>query len=167
MVYQLVTLIAIVLLRHNPTSWPPLFDDPWLSVSLHEFWSKRWHQLLRQTFLVMGGYPLAFIFSLPFGGPRSRTSMASTARMAGFILGTFTASGLFHYWAMYAMGRGTDLHCLLFFVMQAVGVGLERLWKNVTGRRVGGWAGRIWVWGCVVGGIQWCSECLLCRARMR
>lgn len=153
MVYQLVTLLCVLVLHHDPRSWPPLFDAPWAAVSLHEFWAKRWHQLLRQTFLVMGGYPLAFLFSL-ISPPR----LKKTSKMAGFVLGTFTASGLYHYWAMYAMGRGSDIQCLLFFVAQAFGIGLERAWRGITGRRVGGWAGRVWVWLCVVGGIQWCSE---------
>ncbi|KAF8312218.1 hypothetical protein DL93DRAFT_2060213 [Clavulina sp. PMI_390] len=145
MVYRLVTLIILPIpaFKQEPSFWPPLFDKPWASVSLHEFWSKRWHQLLRQTFLVMGGYPLAFALSL-------------VAMLLGFLLGTFTASGLFHYWALYGMGRGTDVQCLIFFAAQAVGVMLERVWKAVTGRRVGGWLGRAWVWIWVVGGIQWC-----------
>ena len=59
--------------------WPPIFDNPWASQSLHELWGKRWHQLLRRTFLVCGGYPGYWI-----------------AGNTGMILGSFFASGMFH-----------------------------------------------------------------------
>lgn len=141
MVYNLVTLIGVLLFRHDPTSWPPIFDRPWASESLHEFWSKRWHQLLRQTFLTLGGYPFQALFGLP-----------------GLILGTFLASGLYHHWSLHAMGRGTDSRAIWFFVGQAVGVALERAWYKVTGRKISGWMGTVWVWVWIVGGGQWCSE---------
>lgn len=141
MVYQLVTLVMISVAQHHPSSWPPLFDAPWAATSLHEYWSKRWHQLLRQTFLIIGGYPLGYIFGIP-----------------GYVFGAFLGSGLFHYWALYAMGKGSDVHCIIFFVAQAVGIALERLWRSVTGRRISGWPGTIWSWIWVVGGSQWCGE---------
>jgi len=145
MFYNLVILVAVPLLGHSPTSWPPLFDRPWASANLHDFWAKNWHQLLRQTFLVMGGFPLSYIFG-----------------KLGLVFGTFLASGLFHNWAMYAMGMGTDVRVVLFFVGQAVGIGCERLWRRLTGRRVSGWAGTAWVWLCIVGGGQGCSAYLSC-----
>ena len=137
MANDLLTLIAIPLLGHSPTDWPPLFDGPWASTNLHEFWARNWHQLVRHTFLVMGGLPLSYIFRKP-----------------GLMFGTFLASGLFHYWAMYAMGTGTDVRMILFFVGQAVGIVCERLWRRVTGRRVGGWAGTAWGVLCLIGASQ-------------
>lgn len=136
-----MTLITVGLLRHSPTSYPPLFSAPWFAPSLHHFWSKSWHQLLRQTFLYLGGYPLGYLFGLP-----------------GYVFGTFMGSGLFHYWALYAMGKGTDVRTLWFFLWQALALGLERAWRSVTGRRVGGRLGTAWVWFCVVGGAMWCGE---------
>ncbi|KAF8312927.1 hypothetical protein DL93DRAFT_2204159 [Clavulina sp. PMI_390] len=137
-VHQLITIFAVIVLDQEPSSCPHLFYNTWLAVSLHELWSQRWHQLLRQTFLILGGYPL------------------STARLLGFLVGTFVGSGLIHYWGTYAMGRGSDVHPFIFFSAQSIGVILERLWKSVTGRKVGGWLGRIWTILWVVGGIQWC-----------
>ncbi|ESK95769.1 hypothetical protein Moror_12498 [Moniliophthora roreri MCA 2997] len=129
MCYDLITLIAVGLFNDTPTSWPPVTDSPWSSESMHECWAKRWHQLLRQTFIVFGGYPGNWIAG-PFGA----------------VLGTFIASGLYHEIATYAMGKGFDIHPPLFFSMQAIILALERVWRMVTGRKVGGWYGRLWVY---------------------
>lgn len=132
MTYNLVTLIAVGLLHGSPSSWPPVMDDPWSADSLHAFWSKHWHQLLRQTFIVFGGYPGKWI-----------------AGKLGMVFGTFLASAFFHECAIYAMGRGFDYRVLLFFTIQGPLLICERIWRRCTGRRVGGWAGRLWVYFCM------------------
>jgi hypothetical protein len=129
MVYDLITLFAVAVLAHSPSSWPPVMDNPWASQSLHEFWAKRWHQLFRQTFLVFGGIP-----GRKIGGD------------VGLVLGTFLASGLFHECTILAMGREWDSRVPLFFLIQGGSVIGERLWKKVTGRRVDGLLGRLWVY---------------------
>lgn len=129
MVYDLITLIAVGLFNSSPRSWPPVMDNPWTAQSMHEFWAKRWHQLLRQTFLVFGGYPGKWI-----------------AGQIGMLFGTFLASGLFHECAMYSMGRGYDHSATLFFAAQGPILVLERVWRRVTGRKVGGWLGRLEVY---------------------
>ncbi|KAG6854126.1 hypothetical protein C0991_010290 [Blastosporella zonata] len=129
MVYDLITLIAVGCLDGSPASWPPVTDNPWGADSMHQLWSKHWHQLLRQTFLVLGGYPGKWL-----------------AGDLGLLFGTFIASGLFHECAMYSMGRGYDHTAPIFFAMQGPVLILERVWRKVTGRRVGGWPGRLWVY---------------------
>lgn len=129
MVYDLSTLISVCLLDHDPTSWPPVIDSPWVSTSLNELWAKRWHQLLRQTFIVYGGIPGKYV-----GG------------RLGMVLGTFIASGAYHEFSSIAMGRGFNIHPILFFALQGVLVILERAWRQVTGKRVGGWMGLVWVY---------------------
>jgi hypothetical protein len=137
MIYDLVTLLAVSLLNSSPTSWPPVLDDPFISDSMHVFWSKRWHQLLRQTFFVLGGYPGKWI-----------------AGDIGMMFGTFIASGLYHECAMYAMGRGFDYSACIFFGLQGPVLILERMWKKLTGRRVGGVIGRLWVYTILFIGAQ-------------
>ncbi|KAF8312930.1 hypothetical protein DL93DRAFT_1210928 [Clavulina sp. PMI_390] len=163
-VNQFLTLIAVGVLNQDLSSCPHLFENPWMAVSLHDLWSRRWHQLVRQTFLFLGGYPLSYILStfaslvssvLRLPKPTSHRFVKS-AKLVGFLVGTFIGSGLIHYWGTYAMGRGSDLHPLIFFSAQSIGIILERVWKKVTGRKVGGWVGRIWAIIWVVGGIQWC-----------
>ncbi|KAK0504069.1 hypothetical protein EDD18DRAFT_1243432 [Armillaria luteobubalina] len=128
-IYQLVTLVAVGICDDSPLAWPPILDSPWLSESMHELWSKRWHQLLRQTFMVYGGYPGKWI-----------------AGDFGMVVGIFIASGLYHELSMYAMGRGLDSAPVIFFALQAPILVIERFWRRITGRRVGGWYGRLWVY---------------------
>ncbi|KAG8681337.1 hypothetical protein FRC08_015703 [Ceratobasidium sp. 394] len=149
--------MIFVSLGQPPSAWPPVMEKPWITTSLHDFWGRRWHQLLRQTFLVGGGYPLSFIFERSVGfffGKRA----GRIAGFAGLVLGAFAASGLFHMFAMYAMGRGIEWRVLGFFLAQAVALALERVWKATTGRRVDGWWGRIWAYAWVIIGGQWCVD---------
>ncbi|KIY72002.1 hypothetical protein CYLTODRAFT_389499 [Cylindrobasidium torrendii FP15055 ss-10] len=129
MVYHLVTLFAVGIVGDKPSQWPPVLDNPWISESLHELWATRWHQLLRQTFLVYGGYPGRWI-----------------AGNLGMLFGVFIASGLFHELGMYGMGHGIDHATIKFFMAQAPFMMLERVFKRVTGRRIHGWPGRLWVY---------------------
>ena len=62
------------------------------------------------------------------------------------VVGTFVASGVYHELSSMAMGRGFDWRVLVFFAVQSVFVILERVWRTVTGHRVGGWLGLIWVY---------------------
>ncbi|KAJ6585085.1 hypothetical protein B0H19DRAFT_409896 [Mycena capillaripes] len=129
MVYDLITLVAVGLLDSAPTSWPPVLDHPWRADSLHTLWARSWHQLLRNTFLVFGGYPGRWL-----------------AGDVGMLLGTFLASGLFHECSVYTLGRGFDHSVTLFFAAQGPLLIGERLWRKVLGKRVGGRFGRIWVY---------------------
>lgn len=129
MCYDLLTLFSVIGLNDPPDAWPPVVDNPWISDSLHEFWAKRWHQLLRQTFVTFGGVPGKLI-----------------AGNFGMVFGTFIASGFYHECAIYAMGHGFDYRVPLFFAIQGPLLVVERVWRQVTGRRVGGWPGRLWVY---------------------
>jgi hypothetical protein len=156
MVYGLFTLMTVSWWQ-SPSAWPPVMESPWATTSLHDFWGKRWHQLLRQTFFVGGGYPLAFV-SKTILGAFFGEQVTRMAELWGLVLGTFTASGLFHMFAMYAMGRGIEWKVVGFFSAQAIALILERAWRATTGRRVGGWWGRVWSYLWVIGGGQWCSK---------
>jgi hypothetical protein len=137
MMYDLITLFAVACLDSSPLSWPPVMDDPWHAESMHTFWAKEWHQALRQTFLVYGGYPGMWI-----------------AGDYGMVFGTFLASGLFHACSMYSSRRGFDYATVVFFASQSPVLMLERLWKRITGRRVGGWIGMLWVYLVLFAGAQ-------------
>ncbi|KAI6041402.1 hypothetical protein EDC04DRAFT_2893158 [Pisolithus marmoratus] len=130
---NLFTLFAVGLLYNDPSSWPPVIDSPWQSDSLHAFWAKRWHQVMRETFFVYGGF---------IGG--------AIAGNIGVVFGTFIGSGLYHEFAVYTHGRGFDPQGILFFVGQAPLLILEKLWRRITGHRVQGIYGRLWVYFCIV-----------------
>jgi len=129
MVYDLITLVAVACLDTSPLSWPPIMGNPWHAESMHTFWAKEWHQALRQTFMVFGGYPGMWI-----------------AGEYGMVFGAFLASGLFHACSMYSPRRGFDYSTTVFFASQGLVLMFERLWKRITGRKVGGWIGRLWVY---------------------
>lgn len=158
MCYGILTLFCVGLLGHNPQSWPPLFDSPWLTTSLGDFWGRRWHQTLRQTFFVFGGYPAEYVLKT-LSRPLIGEKKAEYVGRIGLVLGTFTASGLFHGLSIYTMGKGgTDHTATVFFASQGVFVLLERVWKKVTGMRVDGIWGRIWAYSVVLFGIQYCMD---------
>lgn len=136
------TLAGVGLLRQSPTQWPPIIDNPWAADSLHDFWTRRWHQTLRRTFLVLGGFAGQCFAGQP-----------------GLILGAFLASGLFHEGGTYLLGRGVDHRVTLFFVLQGVGVLIEKMYKSWTGRRWGGVVGRVWTYFFVMGLGQLACEC--------
>ncbi|KAM6494377.1 hypothetical protein JOM56_010738 [Amanita muscaria] len=132
MVYDLITLIAVGALNSSPYAWPPLMENPFAADSMHAFWARRWHQLMRHILIILGAIPGGWI-----------------AGDLGMLFGTFIASGFLHEFSMIAMDRGLDLGGFVFFATQGPVLLLERLWRKVTGRRVGGWPGRLWVYAVV------------------
>ena len=148
MAYALATLVGVGLLNQSPLLWPPFLDHPFSSDSLTVFWAKRWHQFLRRLFVVFGGYPGFWLGSW----------ISEEAAKVFMLFGVFAASGLFHELTTYTMGRGFDKDITMFFVWQAFAVLGERIWYKVTGRKVRGWIGLIWVYFCIMILGQPCSE---------
>lgn len=74
-------------------------------------------------------------------------------------MGTFLASGLYHELGFYLVDRGLDHRVTLFFVLNGAGMIMEEIFRKWTGKRVGGWAGRIWAAVFLIGFGQWCSAC--------
>ncbi|KAI9064269.1 hypothetical protein FKP32DRAFT_615882 [Trametes sanguinea] len=144
--YDIASLIGVGLFHQPPALWPPMHDIPARIISLHEFWSKGWHQILRDTFLVLGGYPGQWI-----------------AGNIGMLFGTLIASGLFHEFGLYLGGAPFDARVLLFFIAQAFGILAEKTYKALTGRRVGGWIGMAWAAIFVLGVGQICTESWIAR----
>ncbi len=130
MCYDLLALIAVGIFHQSPYSWPPVHDEPWRMGSLHEFWSKRWHQVLRHTFLVLGGYPGRWL-----------------AGDVGMLFGTFLASGLLHEFGFNLGGAPFDWKVIAYFALQPFGILAEKAYRRYTGKRVSGWSG--WCWAAV------------------
>ncbi|KDQ11100.1 hypothetical protein BOTBODRAFT_466154 [Botryobasidium botryosum FD-172 SS1] len=141
--YDIGTFFAVLVLRHDPAAWPPLFDKPWGRTSIHAHWARGWHNLLRQTFFILGGFPF----------------QAFLGRV-GLEFGTFFGSALYHYLAMYSIGR-TDLRVLVFFTAQFFGMRLEKWWRRSTGYAVGGPLGFLWLFVWMTGTGQIYSEALM------
>ncbi|KAF9267677.1 hypothetical protein L218DRAFT_640526 [Marasmius fiardii PR-910] len=83
-------LACIMLLQQTPSQWPPIFDSPLKATSVTNFWSKRWHQIFRHSFVSLG----AALFC-PFG-------------RAGKVMGAFFVSGALHYLGTWGMGNASD-----------------------------------------------------------
>ena len=127
-VYQLLSTIFVILFWQCPSQWPPLFDKPWLSTSLSDLWGRRWHQMVRHSAVALGGAPLAYFLGRP-----------------GYVLGTFLFSGAIHCIHFLANKRGGNpVFEGGFFVMNGVGILLERAWSKARSRRVGGVYGSMW-----------------------
>ncbi|KAG2756735.1 hypothetical protein P692DRAFT_20714656 [Suillus brevipes Sb2] len=134
LVYQIHAIEAVLLFGQTPSQWPPLFDAPLLSTSLASFWGRKWHQLFRECFISVGARPLSYLLG--------RT---------GGVMGAFLLSGALHYLGLAAMGRGGHPVVMFgFYIMQAIGIILEGMWKRCTGLRVHGFWGLLWTWFWVV-----------------
>ena len=138
--YDVFTIVGIAIFRQDPAQWPPIFQAPWLATSLHEIWGRRWHQLFKRTYVMLGGRPLSFVFGRP-----------------GYIFGTFLASGVFHNVVVIMLNGSVEMWCMLLsFGMMAAGIVLEDMFTALTGRRVGGWKGWLWtmswllMWGSLM-----------------
>jgi hypothetical protein len=129
--YHISTLVGRILLRQAIWQWPPLFDRPWTSTSITDCWGFRWHQLFRHVFVVFGSRPGRALLGRP-----------------GAVVGAFAVSGVMHDLGMWGLGQGTEFSTVGgFFLLMGVGAALEHGFKQVTGRRVGGFWG--WAWTMV------------------
>jgi len=128
--YYMGAVVAVLILGSSTSAWPAPYDHPFVSTSLHEFWGKRWQQMMRRTLMVLGGIP----------GQR-------LAGRIGLVFGVFMASGILHELAGYTIPRPFDHRVTVCFVLQAVGINLEDIYRRMTGRRVSGKGG--WLWAMI------------------
>ncbi|KAI7876456.1 hypothetical protein K492DRAFT_239745 [Lichtheimia hyalospora FSU 10163] len=71
---------------------PPLFDQLWLASSVHDMWSRRWHQIFRSAFRDIAYLPIRRLFpSKPLLG-----------RALG-VMSVFALSGLMHDYILLCM----------------------------------------------------------------
>ncbi len=139
MVYRIGALIGRVVFRQSASHWPPVSHRPWLSTSLHEFWSFRWHQLLRHLFVIFGARPGGALLGRP-----------------GALMGAFAISAVVHHFAVWGLGYGSEFSTGEFFLLMGLGVAMEVAFKKVTNMRVEGFSGWLWtmlwtlVWGTLM-----------------
>ena len=129
--FYISSLINCILLRQPAWRWPPLFERPWASTSLADFWRFRWHQTYRYMFVVLSS------LARPGGAKLGRP---------GALLGAFSVSGVFHDLAgIWGLGKGMEFRSVSgFFLLTGMGVGaaLEYGFKQATGIvSVGFWVG--------------------------
>ena len=159
--YNTFTLVGVGLLGHSPLSYPPLFNAPLKAQSVSSFWGARWHQLVRQTFFIYGGYPLQWLCATAVSLYKGKNSRAAKrAEEIGLVMGTFIGSGLLHglgIWTMHAgsdQKGGLDYQAPIYFTVCSFVVLAEKLFKIITGKKVGGIWGWFWTAFWVVGASQ-------------
>ncbi|KAF9237188.1 hypothetical protein BU15DRAFT_76194 [Melanogaster broomeanus] len=123
--YHLLAMLCVTVFQQYPSQWPPPLDSPWLSTSLKDFWGRRWHQMFRHTFLMVGGRPFNFLFG----------------RLGG-VIGVFLVSGIWHDLELRSVGRGNFVVVVGFFTMNGVGVVLRARLEEGQREICGG----IWGW---------------------
>src|SRR5882762_4135505 len=162
------TLISstFVLLGSHPESWPPMFDAPFTSTSLADFWTRRWHAIFRRVFDRLSK---GILFVLPI----SRSSPPSRVQRAIRAVVIFGLSASLHILLMYRIDMLETEHprtfldpsIIKFFLSQPFGLALEVLivlptckafvpagWRRTVSRAWTWvfllWAGRFWsdVW---------------------
>jgi hypothetical protein len=155
------TLMGVGLLGHSPLSYPPLFNAPWKAQSVSSFWGARWHQLVRQSFFIYGGYPLQWLCTTAVSLCQGKNSKAAkSAGDIGLVMGTFIGSGFYHgigIWTMHAGSNqqgGFDYQAPIYFTVCSLAVLAERLFKIATGRKVGGVWGWLWTALWILGASQ-------------
>ncbi|KAL1706614.1 membrane bound O-acyl transferase family-domain-containing protein [Schizophyllum commune] len=144
--YDAVRITALIL-GGDPARWPPLFDAPWAATSLKDLWGRRWHQMFRHSFVVLGAGPGRAV-----GEWVARVMGLSPLGRILAVLGAFALSSLLHSLPLHGMGRGGDaLRISVFFMMMGAGIISEDIWSRFTGRSVGGLAGWIWTYAWLLG----------------
>jgi hypothetical protein len=136
-VYHVSTLVGRTIFRQPASMWPPAFRRPWMSTSIGEFWSYRWHPFARQVFIVFGARPGGKLFGKP-----------------GALMGAFSLSAFLHHLGLWAVGNGSEFVTAGgFFLLMGIGVLMEGAFTKATGLKVRGWLGWAWtaVWTTVCG----------------
>jgi hypothetical protein len=126
--YHLGMLVGRIVFRQPASAWPPAFDQPWMSTSLCELWSFRWHQFTRRIFITYGARPGGKLFGRP-----------------GAVMGAFAVSSILHHFGLWAVGNGSEFATAGgFFLLMGVGTIMEGAFMRVTGMKVRGWLGWLW-----------------------
>ncbi|KAH9058076.1 hypothetical protein EDB87DRAFT_1564434 [Lactarius vividus] len=135
--YHMAALGGRIVCRQPASQWPPVSHYPWLSTSLHEFWSYRWHQLFRHIFVTFGARPGGALLGRP-----------------GSLIGAFAVSAVMHHIGVWGLGSGSEFGTAGgFFLLMGCGVAIEVAFRRLTGKRVGGLFGWLWtmLWVLVCG----------------
>ena len=149
--------LTFVLLGSHPESWPPMFNAPFFSSSLADFWTRRWHAIFRRVF---GHFSTAILCIIPI--PRSSPPSLAERTIRSVVI--FGLSATLHILLMYRIDMVETGHpqtfldpsILKFFLSMPLGLTLEALvvlpmskafvpagWR-ITVSRVWAWAFLLW-----------------------
>lgn len=117
---------------------PPLFNKPWLTRSVYDLWSRRWHQIFRPGFHQVAYKPIRRLFG---------KNHATMGRILGTIA-VFMCSGLMHDYIILGMLGYSNItrpgifgYQTLFFFLQALATIV-----SVKSPRLPTWLARTLTW---------------------
>ncbi|OZJ04283.1 hypothetical protein BZG36_02584 [Bifiguratus adelaidae] len=147
-------LFSLRTLHYDPDEWPLVMPHPYLATSISDFWSKRWHQIFRRTWVSFAYKPVlrstqAFAKLYAHHIPSARHLIASMSSALAS-LSVFAVSGFMHeYIALVSFQREyyKPGRQMLFFVSHGLAVVFEAIVSqsftlSFPGRKLLGW---IWV----------------------
>lgn len=161
--------------------YPPLFHNPFAPTSVTKFWSNNWHALFRKPFLAVGYEPVVGFMNKILGKHIGRSIGAFVVfGLSAWMHDQGTSFPLLphvppthaNHAALYSARHLLPPPLVpltflerygahVFFAWQAVAVILEGLFTRMTGRKVGGRAGRVWstisvmIVGLLLAGRSW------------
>ena len=113
---------------------------------------RQWEEMMEKTDKMMAGLKREIddreMMGAPQPAPQPSQPQAQPQHQAGLIIGTFVCSGFLHHMEVLLFKDGEGPWRLLVgFGMMGVVVLAERMFKQATGRKVGGVVGWIWTMG--------------------
>ncbi|KAF8306047.1 hypothetical protein DL93DRAFT_2089056 [Clavulina sp. PMI_390] len=142
--------VVCVMMGSSPSSWPPMFNRPFTSKSLQDFWSNRWHHYFKRAF-ERASIPAMVLV------PQSWSPAVRRVTRAIIIFGFSTVYHLYLVQRNFSVRNWetkwqfVDSSTLLFFLLQPVGLLIERALLVPLSRSLPEtsqtWVTRIWVWG--------------------
>ncbi|RCH89509.1 hypothetical protein CU097_006804 [Rhizopus azygosporus] len=123
---------------YSSEQWRPMMNYPVKAKSLNEFWSQRWHQVFKQTWLAIPFRPVRILSA------RGLSSIMKNPKSISFMLAfisVFVISALMHEYAI-AANHGLSIYRrffmgeqLLFFMAHALGVLIEQTMQATVVKR--------------------------------
>ena len=137
--YTLVSSVC-VLFGSSPCSWPPMFNSPFFSKSLRDFWSRRWHAIFRRVFERLSIPPMNLSLFIFGRDARLDERVMSFMRLSiAFALSTLLHLIIMHRLALRECRRNgrtdnspfLDASVLRLFLSQPLGLFLESMWVSI------------------------------------
>ncbi|KAF8307590.1 hypothetical protein DL93DRAFT_1996337 [Clavulina sp. PMI_390] len=134
----------------SPTAWVPMFQSPFTSSSLQDFWSNRWHHIWKRP---TGRASIPIMMLVP-----QRWSWSTRRVIRAIII-----FGMQTIWHLYLVARGfhvrkserewrfIDESTVLFFLLQPIGLLIERellvpLSRQILPEKSRAFVTRLWAW---------------------
>lgn len=114
---------------------------PLAASSITDFWSRHWHEVLKDLFIEAGVIPVTCLL-VNFLGLHPKSKIVRVSGM----MGAFAVSAVLHEVGFWVSGPlDPTFKTSVFFLSQGVGASLENAYRKVFGRKVNGFLGRLWL----------------------